>query len=87
MNITDQNDPKLESISAKLYAHEFHSGIMKNNCGKYSKTKADSAREMIKNDLTNYRQHLENAQIADEDEETDDIRLLKLKGRAIECML
>ena len=41
----------------------------------------------IKNDLTNYRQHLENAQIADEDEETDDIRLLKLKGRAIECML
>ena len=41
----------------------------------------------IKNDLTNYRQNLENAQIADEDEETDDIRLLKLKGRAIECML
>ena len=37
--------------------------------------------------MTNYRQHLENAQIADEDEETDDIRLLKLKGRAIECML
>ena len=37
--------------------------------------------------MTNYRQHLENAQIADEDEETDDIRLLKLKGRAIKCML
>ena len=53
MNITNQNDPKLETISAKLYAHEFHSGIMKNNCGKYSETKADSAREMIKNDLTN----------------------------------
>jgi F0F1-type ATP synthase alpha subunit len=40
----------------------------------------------IKNDLTNYRQHLENSQIADEDEETEDIKLLKLKGRAIECM-
>ena len=40
----------------------------------------------IKNDLTNYRQYLESSQIADEEEETEDIRLLKLKGRAIECM-
>ena len=40
----------------------------------------------IKNDLTNYRQELENCQIADEEGETEDIRLLKLKGRPIELM-
>jgi hypothetical protein len=41
----------------------------------------------IKNDLTNYRHFsFSSNQIADEDEETTDIRLLKLKGRAIECM-
>lgn len=37
--------------------------------------------------MTNYRQKLENAQIADDDHETDDIWLLKLKGRGICSML
>ena len=40
----------------------------------------------IKNDWTNYRTHLETCQIADEEEETEEIRLLRLKGRAIESM-
>jgi F-type H+-transporting ATPase subunit alpha len=40
----------------------------------------------IKNDLTNYRTHLETCQIADEEEETEEIRLLRLKGRALESM-
>ena len=38
----------------------------------------------IKNDLTNYRQYVETSQIGDV--ESEDILLLKLKGRAIECM-
>ena len=38
----------------------------------------------IKNDLTNYRQYIETSQIGDV--ESEDIRLLKLKGRAIEAM-
>ena len=40
----------------------------------------------IKNDLTNYRTYLETCQIADEEEETEEIRLLRLKGRALESM-
>jgi len=40
----------------------------------------------IKNDLTNYRTQLETCQIADEEEETEEIRLLRLKGRALESM-
>ena len=38
----------------------------------------------IKNDLTNYRQYVETSQIGDV--ESEDIRLVKLKGRAIECI-
>ena len=34
--------------------------------------------------LTNYRQYVETSQIGDV--ESEDILLLKLKGRAIECM-
>ena len=40
----------------------------------------------IKDELTNYRRWLESAHIADEEEETEDIQLLRLKGRSIECM-
>ena len=40
----------------------------------------------IKNELTNYRRWFESAHIADEEEETEDIQLLRLKGRSIECM-
>ena len=38
----------------------------------------------IKNDLTNYRQYVETSQIGDV--ESEDIRLLKLKGLGIECI-
>ena len=38
----------------------------------------------IKNDLTNYRQYIETSQIGDV--ESEDIRVLKLKGRTIEHM-
>ena len=38
----------------------------------------------IKNDLTNYRQYVETSQIGDV--ESEDSRLVKLKGRAIECI-
>ena len=47
---------------------------------KYFKTLVGS----IKNDLTNYRQYVESSQIGDV--ESEDIRLVKLKGRAIECI-
>ena len=40
----------------------------------------------IKNDLTNYRQYVETSQIGDNGLESEDSRLVKLKGRAIECI-
>jgi F-type H+-transporting ATPase subunit alpha len=40
----------------------------------------------IKNELTNYRRWFESAHIADQDEQTEDVQLLRLKGRSIECM-
>jgi len=40
----------------------------------------------IKNELTNYRRWFDSSHIADEEEESEDIQLIRLKGRSIESM-
>jgi leucyl-tRNA synthetase len=36
MGIKDQNDPKADQATKELYKKEFHSGVLKENCGPYA---------------------------------------------------
>ncbi|MGP3703015.1 MAG: leucine--tRNA ligase, partial [Candidatus Bathyarchaeota archaeon] len=36
MNIKDQNDPKAEEATKIIYKKEFHTGVLKENCGDYA---------------------------------------------------
>ena len=36
MGIKDQNDPKADAATKELYKKEFHSGVLKENCGPYA---------------------------------------------------
>ncbi len=52
MGIKSQRDlEKLEEASREVYKREFHSGIMLENCGKYSGMKVSEAKEKIKEEL------------------------------------
>jgi len=51
MNIQDQSDPKLEGATKEVYRHEFHSGKMKENTGKYFGLSVAQAKEKVKQDL------------------------------------
>ncbi len=51
MGIESQLDPKLEDATKEVYRHEFHSGIMKRNTGKYAGLSVAEAKEKVKEDL------------------------------------
>ena len=51
MGITSQLDPKLEDATKEVYRHEYHSGKMKPNTGKYSGLSVAEAKEKVKTDL------------------------------------
>lgn len=51
MNIQDQTDPKLEDATKELYRHEFHSGKMKRNTGKYFGLPVTEAKDKVKQDM------------------------------------
>jgi len=51
MGIEDQLDPKLEDATKEVYRHEFHSGKMKANTGKYAGLSVAEAKEKVKEDL------------------------------------
>jgi leucyl-tRNA synthetase len=51
MNIEDQKDSKLEDATKEVYRHEFHSGKMKMNTGKYAGLPVAEAKERVKEDL------------------------------------
>ncbi len=51
MNITNQNDPKLEDATSELYRHEFHIGQMAEGTGRYGCMPVYRAREEVKEDL------------------------------------
>jgi leucyl-tRNA synthetase len=52
MGIADQRDPKLEDATKEVYRHEFHSGKMKQNTGKYSGLAVSEAKDKVKQDLS-----------------------------------
>lgn len=51
MGILDQLDLKLEDATKEVYRHEFHSGKMKQNTGKYFGLSVAEAKEKVKQDL------------------------------------
>ncbi len=51
MGIKEQTDPKLEDATKEVYRHEFHSGKMKSNTGKYAGLSVAEAKEKVKQDL------------------------------------
>jgi leucyl-tRNA synthetase len=51
MGIHSQLDKKLEDATKEVYRHEFHSGRMKENTGKYSGLPVAQAKEKVEQDL------------------------------------
>lgn len=51
MGILSQQDPKLEDATKEVYRHEFHTGKMKPNTGKYAGLNVAEAKDKVKGDL------------------------------------
>ncbi|MBU0456933.1 MAG: leucine--tRNA ligase [Nanoarchaeota archaeon] len=51
MNITSLEDPKLEEATKEIYKVGFHSGIMKDTCGKFAGKRVEEAKELMKAEL------------------------------------
>lgn len=51
MGIVSQLDPKLEHATKEVYRHEFHTGKMKLNTGKYAGFAVAEAKDKVKEDL------------------------------------
>jgi len=51
MGIVSQLDPKLEDATKEVYRHEFHTGKMKANTGKYAGLTVAEAKDKVKEDL------------------------------------
>ena len=47
MGIKDQNDPKADQATKELYKKEFHSGILKANCGNYAGKTIREAKDIL----------------------------------------
>ena len=51
MQIKSLHDPKLEEATNEIYKIGHHTGIMRENCGKYSGMRVEEAKELVKADL------------------------------------
>ncbi|MBU0470881.1 MAG: leucine--tRNA ligase [Nanoarchaeota archaeon] len=51
MKINSLDDPRLEEATKEIYKAGFHSGIMKDSCGKFSGKRVEEAKEMMKAEL------------------------------------
>ena len=51
MKITNQNDPQAEEATKILYKKEFHSGKLKENCGRYAGKLVNEVKELIIKDF------------------------------------
>ncbi|MFQ6068232.1 MAG: leucine--tRNA ligase [Candidatus Bathyarchaeia archaeon] len=51
LDVKDQCDPKAEEATKLLYKKEFHSGVLKENCGKYAGRTVQEIKEALINDL------------------------------------
>jgi len=48
MNITNQDDPKLDEATNEVYSKEFYSGVLRENTGKFAGLKVSEAKDTIK---------------------------------------
>ncbi len=48
MNITDQNDPRLEEATKEIYKSGFHTGVMRDICGEYAGLTVSIAKDQVK---------------------------------------
>ena len=53
MGIKSQLDTRLEEATKEIYRHEFHSGIMKENTGRYAGLLVAEAKDRVRQDLIN----------------------------------
>ena len=53
MHIRDQNDPTAEEATKEIYKAEFHGGILRDNCGPYSKQRVAEVKDGL---VTDFRQ-------------------------------
>jgi len=51
MDIKDQHDPKAEEATKELYKKEFHSGILKENCGSYAGKSVREVKDILIRDF------------------------------------
>ena len=51
IGVKDQNDPKCEEVTKIVYKKEFHTGILKANCGEYAGMKVRDAKDTIIRDF------------------------------------
>ena len=51
LGIISQNDPRLEEVTKEVYKAGFHTGVMKETCGKYAGKKVEEAKELMKAEL------------------------------------
>ncbi len=51
LGVRDQNDPKCQEATKIIYRKEFHTGVLKENCGRYSGTKVQEAKNIIVRDF------------------------------------
>ncbi len=51
MNLLNVNDPALEEATKEVYKAGFHTGIMRENCGRYAGMKVEQAKELMKEEL------------------------------------
>jgi len=51
MRIKDQNDPKAEEATKIIYKKEFHRGVMRENCGKYSGRLVSEVKQVLVEDF------------------------------------
>jgi len=51
MGIKSLDDPKLEEVTKEIYKAGFHTGVMRENCGKYAGMKVEEAKELMKAEL------------------------------------
>lgn len=51
LKIHSLNDPQMEEATKEIYKAGYHTGLMRENCGKYSGKKVGEAKELIKMEL------------------------------------
>lgn len=51
LGIRDQNDPRAEDATKEIYKAEFHGGILKDDCGPYSKKRVADVKQTLVNDF------------------------------------